>query len=161
MPNPDGRPRKPLIERFMEKVSLDDAGCWLWQGTKNKKGYGQIGVGVANGGTVQVHRFSYENHVGAIPDGMTIDHLCRNPSCVNPEHLEPATIADNVRRGGNAVKTHCKNGHPLQGENCFRQSGGGRGCRLCRDIFNREYYGANREKLKKRRRARHEQFVCQ
>lgn len=73
-----------------------ETGCWLWLGVKRKHGYG---AKFLNGKLVQAHRYIYELHRGPIPDGLFLDHLCRNPSCVNPDHLEPVTNAENLRRG--------------------------------------------------------------
>ena len=69
--------------------------CSWWQGAKDRDGYGQVGVG---GKMVMVHRLVYEQLVGPIPEGLHIDHLCYNPACVNIEHLEPVTQAENNRR---------------------------------------------------------------
>ena len=82
-------------ERFWAKVKKTD-GCWLWTGWKNDRGYGNFEVDSTR--TVKAHRFAYEVLVGPIPDGLTLDHLCRNPSCVNPEHLEPVTLRENIMR---------------------------------------------------------------
>ena len=77
-------------------------GCWNWQGSKTKLGYGRISL---NGKPVMAHRFFYEMHKGKIPEGYTLDHLCRNSSCVNPDHLEPVLHAENCRRGVRAKLT--------------------------------------------------------
>ena len=89
---------QPAGERFMRHVRKT-ASCWLWTGTKQKNGYGSFGF---KGRTVRAHRWSYEFHVGQIPDGLHIDHLCRVRNCVNPEHLEPVTHAENMRRAREA-----------------------------------------------------------
>lgn len=98
--------RKDLA-RFMAKVAKRPDGCWMWVGGLHRNGYGKFGM---NGGSVLAHRWSYERHVGPIPTGLEIDHLCRVPACVNPAHLEPVTHAENVRRH-HALETHCINGH--------------------------------------------------
>lgn len=80
-------------------MTIDERGCWRWQGQKNRFGYGQLNVEV--GGKrmcLRTHRVSYEAYVGPIPDGLEIDHLCRVRDCANPEHLEPVTRSENVRR---------------------------------------------------------------
>lgn len=80
-------------DRFWPRV---DVGlCWVWLGSHDR-GYGHFGV---DGGYVRAHRWAWEALVGPIPPGLVLDHLCRNPSCVNPDHLEPVTRAENTRRG--------------------------------------------------------------
>jgi hypothetical protein len=99
--------------RMVSKIDVDaESGCWNWTASRNK-GYGQINWGGRPRGT---HRVVYELIVGAIPSGLQIDHLCRNRSCCNPDHLEPVTHAENVRRGADAV-THCPQGHPYDEAN--------------------------------------------
>jgi hypothetical protein len=88
-------------ERFWSKVDRSTAdGCWTWLGQTNQWGYGHfrrtLGPGLYL--TVKAHRFAYELVVGPIPAGLTLDHLCGNQSCVRPEHLEPVTNAENLRR---------------------------------------------------------------
>jgi|SRR5579863_806996 len=91
--------RIPLMDRFMSMVSPEpNSGCWLWMGSCLPFGYGQISQGRGlNPG--RAHVVSYKHFVGLIPEGLVLDHLCRNPSCVNPMHLEPVTRGENVRRG--------------------------------------------------------------
>lgn len=96
------RRRTPLIDRVASKVALDDAGCLVWLGSINRYGYGQISVGSKAEGkrTVrQVHRALYEVMRGPVPDGLELDHLCRNRACCHPDHLEPVTRTENIRRG--------------------------------------------------------------
>lgn len=74
-------------------------GCWNWLKSLNRDGYGQQ---FHNGALRAAHRVSYELHKAPIPNGKFLDHLCRNPRCVNPDHLEPVTNAENIRRGRTA-----------------------------------------------------------
>jgi len=113
-----GRPAKSAWERFRTKFSPEpNTGCWLWYGaTGNNLGYGRFRADAQSTG--MAHRFSYEYWVGPIPEGTHIDHLCRQPACVNPDHLEPVVPRENTRRGESpwavAHRTGtCKDGTPL------------------------------------------------
>ena len=88
-------------KRFWDKVNKTDS-CWDWTGCILKSGYGQVTV---NKQQIYAHRLSYMIHKGDIQDDRHIDHLCRNPSCVNPDHLEVVSQADNTRRGLSARLT--------------------------------------------------------
>jgi hypothetical protein len=91
-------PHSPCSEHFRDNrphYELDASGCWLWSGASSN-GYGQM---YFNGGVVYAHRFYFELYKRPIEAGLDLDHLCRKPGCVNPEHLEPVTRAQNVRRG--------------------------------------------------------------
>ena len=135
------RPR-PAIERFREQFVKSD-GCWQWTGATQANGYGRFGLGGRNGKVVLAHRFAYEQYVGPIPDGLTIDHLCRNTSCVNPGHMEPVTREENARRGNPHVdKTHCDRGHELTPENVYTSPSRPtvRDCRKCRKARRRARY---------------------
>jgi hypothetical protein len=127
------------VRTFLARVSTGrgDA-CWEWQGPRNTLGYG-IAYYVRPAGqrtTTTAHRLSYALHVGAAPAGLVLDHLCRNPGCVNPTHLEPVTDRVNCLRG-NAPAAHqakqreCIRGHLLSGENLLIRSNGSRVCRTC------------------------------
>ena len=133
------RRRIPAERRFIAKVVITDS-CWLWTGGKTTLGYGVMGVGSKSGGDyrhVMAYRFGYEAMIGPIPKGLELDHLCRNPSCVNPAHLEPVTHRENMLRGLNnlaakrAVQTHCVHGHPFDEANTKVTARGSRKCRTC------------------------------
>lgn len=131
---------RPLSRRIMDKFTVDD-GCWLWHAGLNDAGYGQINSGGSRGRPLRAHRVLYELLVGPIPDGLVIDHLCRNRACVNPSHMEPVTRGENVRRGVGgelsrqrlASQTHCKRGHEFTPENThIGRLTSGYPCRVCR-----------------------------
>ena len=92
------QPTTELPQTFWAKVEKTDT-HWLWTGAHQPRGYGSFAIA---GKTYQAHRLAYETAYGPIPDGLTIDHLCRVPSCVNPEHLEAVSLAENNRRGAAA-----------------------------------------------------------
>jgi hypothetical protein len=123
-------------ERFRSRFSVDAGGCWLWTGYTTQ-GYGRVYFGsrMSVMRSEMAHRVIYEHVVGPIPPGITLDHLCRVRSCVNPAHLEPVTNVENVMRGNgigalNARKTRCKRGHEFTPENT-RVRPGKRDCIAC------------------------------
>ena len=107
-----------LEDRFWSKVNKDaENGCWLWTASVSRHGYGKFGKGKQGEGWDRAYRVAYRLVVGPIPEGLEFDHLCRNPSCVNPAHLQLVSHRDNMLRGNtfgaaNAFKTHCPQGHP-------------------------------------------------
>jgi len=121
-----------IEERFWAKVERGD-GCWIWVAGLLRSGYGQFSP--MAGKNVRAHRFAYELLVGPIPEGLTLDHLCRVHSCVNPTHLEPVTHLENVRRGmAPNVQIRrsglCKRGHSLS-DAWFGRGGRRVGCKQC------------------------------
>lgn len=89
----------------VEYVVDQETGCWIWQRGINAYGYGRA---YDKGKTVQAHRLFYERKYGPIPDGLDPDHLCRNRACVNPDHMELVSRAENVRRGAAAKLSMAK-----------------------------------------------------
>lgn len=131
-----GIDHRPAIERFREKTKPGANGCLEWTAYRNSNGYGRFKPGTGMNMALS-HRWAYEFHVGPIPPGMVIDHLCRNTSCVNPAHLEAVTQRTNIQRGrGNGSKTHCPHGHPYSGSN-LRIYRGARVCVSCQERKNR------------------------
>lgn len=133
------RLHKTILERFHSHISSKN-GCWAWRNPNNGTGYGEFWWARKR---YLAHRFSYEHFVGPIPDGMQIDHLCRNRACVNPYHLRVMTLQENVLSGigitaVNKKKTHCLRGHEFTETNTYFASNGHRGCRICRDKSSRE-----------------------
>ena len=132
-------PKPTLQERILSRIDIRDEGyetpCWISNRAAQPNGYTKIGI---NGATCLTHRVAYEAFVGAIPDGLDIDHLCRNAACCNPEHLEPVTPKVNMHRMNQALgigvaATHCKWGHELSGDNVYlRPDRFGRVCKTCR-----------------------------
>lgn len=151
MAYPHGTVLRTAIERFFEKVSVQDNGCWNWTGGTAGEGYGYFykgSVSPGEHGRVYAHRWSYEYHVGPIPEGLVIDHLCRNRVCVNPEHLDPVAQQVNVDRGaGNGKQTHCPAGHEYAGENLYVTPKSGRQCRECKRQALRRFREKNIQKV--------------
>lgn len=150
---------RPLKERIESRIFVRlDTGCWEWLGRIMPNGYGMLGIGQRSKGekkTVYSHRLSYEVFIGPIPDGMDLDHLCRNRCCCNPAHLEPVTRSENSRRGMGAVmlgllnstKTHCAHGHEYSPANTIYRKGGGRSCRICRKRDKQKYVERKRKQI--------------
>ena len=140
-----------LPARFIDKYLVSSSGCWEWQAFKNWGGYGMYW---SDGFNWKAHRYSYTILRGPVPDGLVIDHLCRNRACVNPDHLEVVTNEENIRRGDNYSKgarernkTHCPQGHPYDDNNTLVPKEGstkqGRKCRECSRERARRYYYDN------------------
>ena len=117
------------IERFCRFISVSESGCWPWLGGCNSLGYGQFWDRVR---VVLAHRFSYEYSNGTIPTELEIDHLCRNRKCVNPNHLEPVTHKENMKRGLQGTVTQCPHGHSYDETNTYVTPNGNRKCRTCK-----------------------------
>lgn len=132
----------PLEQRFWRHVDRRGANdCWEWKASRNQDGYGRflLDTSRVTPKSVNSHRVAYVLAVGPIPTGLTLDHLCRNRGCVNPAHLEPVTLGENVLRGNGiparrARQTHCLRGHLLAGDNLYPSPRGHRQCRACRRV---------------------------
>jgi hypothetical protein len=128
--------------RFFNKIERLETGCWMWLGCKTNHGYGKFSLGRR---WVLAHRFAFELFRSEIPFGLTLDHLCRNSSCVNPFHVQPVDQRTNVLRGMglaslNAKKTHCKHGHEFTVENTFVGANRKRRCRKCWSVDGKRRY---------------------
>jgi hypothetical protein len=141
--------RRSLRDRFEEKVApADETGCWNWTACKSN-GYGIISRGPGLG-NANAHRVAYELFKGEIPDGLVIDHICRNPACVNPDHLEAVTHGENTRRSpimGRKRQTHCQRGHEFTTENTMvSKANGSRKCKICWYSYRRSERTGKRER---------------
>jgi len=128
-------------DRFWAKVAMVEGGCWTWTASAQPGGYGQFNV---SGRPERAHRLAYVALVGPIPEGLVLDHLCRNPACVNPEHIEAVTVLENTMRGQMPVVTHerhltrttCPRGHHYNESNTARSTNARgyplRYCRTCK-----------------------------
>lgn len=137
-------------ERFVEYVEdmSNPMACWNWKAGHYKKGYGVFNL---RDGAFPAHRISYTWLKGEIPEGLTMDHLCRNRSCVNPEHMEPVTQEENTKRGNSGInmrsRTHCPRGHEHNEQNTKITVAGTRQCMVCLKQLNHEAYLRRKERL--------------
>ena len=134
-------------ERFWEKVAK--VGCWEWLAGVDKAGYGVFSW---NGRSGRAHRYAWELLRGPIPEGLHIDHLCRNRACVNPDHLEPVSQAENNRRGwgrghNNSLKLCCPNGHAYSPENTYVRQRKWGPVRICKTCHARQSEAARKRRL--------------
>jgi HNH endonuclease len=144
---------RDLADRWWLRVNRDaPGGCWEWIGAKWARGYG-IFIQPGTQKHLAAHRWGYEHLVGPIPEGLELDHLCRNRSCVNPAHLEPVTHLENVRRGlvrlngqREREKTHCPAGHLYDEKNTHVNDRGWRRCRACNAAQTRRRKAAARDR---------------
>ena len=124
-------------ERFWSNVDKS-TDCWMWIAAKNDRGYGQFTSRMEPHNTIYAHRVAYELQHGSIPEGLELDHLCRHPACVNPDHLEAVSHVVNCRRGSRPMQTHCKHGHEFTPENTYVKPNGHRFCKECKRTRDRD-----------------------
>lgn len=154
----------PFTEKLAELVAANadnPTGCWVWPVAPEPDGYPKVRYG--QGRRTRAHRAAYMVLVGPIPDGLVLDHLCRNHCCVNPAHLEAVTERVNILRGNGACaqharKTHCKHGHPLRGNNLKIAKDGERQCITCRRQRSREWYARTRQERGEEHRAKQREY---
>lgn len=127
------------LKRFMSKVHKTDS-CWFWMAGKNGNGYGYFWFENAS---VPAHRWIYCFFNGRLGYDIELHHKCQTPTCVNPDHLQPLTPSEHIKKHGmtfwQSNKTTCPNGHPYSGNNLYvcRKK---RYCRICRRLYFRKYY---------------------
>lgn len=138
------------LEHFTKRIRIDlnsERFCWVWTGGVGGSGYGAMNfrdweskdryMGPA-------HIWAYNHYVGPVPEGLQIDHQCRNRLCCNPAHLEPVTPKENMRRVFQHKKT-CAQGHPWIPENIWKHKGGGNYCKICSKERHKEWLRVRRE----------------
>jgi len=141
------------IASILGRLIVQENGCCIWPGSQHDFGYGMVNFERKHW---YVHRLLYEYFVGPIPEGLVLDHVfCSNPPCANWAHLEPKTVSQNSARSKRALQTHCKNGHPLSGENLRmeRLRGGtwARGCLACRVAYDRSRCALKTQRAREKR----------
>lgn len=133
------------LERLTSRYTEDDNGCWVWNGAISAGKYGSL---YYQGRMQKAHRVAWVLYRGEIPAGLDLDHLCRNTKCCNPDHLEPVTRSENLKRSPlmdrRSSLTHCKRGHEFTPENTILRNGGTwRACRECQRMHTREWRAQN------------------
>lgn len=140
-----------ILSRMATKFDINDHACQVWTGALNSKGYGCI---LYEGKVSLAHRVAWELQWGPIPDGLVVDHQCRERRCVNPAHLRLVTPKVNSLENSvglsalNAQKTHCPQGHRLEGENVRVDKRGKRVCKECHNAENRKARMKKKENIK-------------
>lgn len=138
---PKSYPRMRAISRLIAGITVNENECWVWNKAKSGAKRGGYGCFVAEGKTTATRIFAYEFFIGKVPEGLELDHLCRNRACCNPWHLEPVTHLENIQRGNTGqhmlLKTHCVQGHELIEANIYwykdKKGNKHRHCKMCRE----------------------------
>jgi len=131
--------RPHALDHLQDCIVVDENSCWIWQRCRNRLGYGQVSV-PGRRTRQNAHRAVYEHLCGPIAEGFELDHLCRVPSCVNPDHMEVVTHAENMARAPwtaiqfQTAKSACPAGHLYTAENTYLNPKGSRECRVCRAL---------------------------
>ncbi len=140
-------------EFIAARIRVEDRGhdtpCWVWQQALTYNGYGRAGIPGFSARRTRVHRATYELYVGPIPEGLTLDHLCRVKSCCNPDHLEPVTALENFRRSlahrPSAKESECVRGHDASHRNAHGN------CKICARETQRAYHARRTAYMRERR----------
>ncbi len=137
--------KKSLSLKRLDSLVGNQKECWEWQWSRAGRGL-LYGSALWNGKQTTAHRVAYQYWVGNIPKDMTVDHICRNTLCVNPQHLQILSRADNTMAGTcppaiNARKTECKRGHTFDGVH----TNGGRYCKTCQKVHRANYSARQKE----------------
>lgn len=157
------------IDAFAKHTDKNSGGsCWVWTGAKFVSGYGMM---VVNYKYLRAHRWAYEYFVGPIPNGLELDHLCRNKLCVNPDHLEAVTHKVNMERSVHPMGprpkpvSSCKRGHEFNAENTdYRPTSTGgvsRNCRICQKIHKASPEAKAAKNAARREKTRLKRLVAQ
>lgn len=136
---------KTIDDIFANSMPVPHCGCWIWMGAiSGTNGYGNVR---SNGRYWGAHRLAYTVAKGEPPRGLYLDHLCRVRACVNPDHLDPVTPLENVRRSPLGItsrlgdscraRVSCPAGHPYSDENTYYRKDGSRQCRACQKVRNK------------------------
>jgi hypothetical protein len=140
-------PKVNTLPMLIEKLELTESGCWEWKGGLDQHGYGAVSWGNKMHRT---HRVFYMSLIRGIPEGLVIDHLCRNRKCCNPFHMEPVTLGENVKRGEAGLKkrmrTHCTRGHEYTKENVSIDKEGYGRCLPCHRELSKKWKERNKGK---------------